>query len=194
MTKLAPAAEAAKKRAPAAPAKTQRQLDPERLRKVAEMMAGAVDYYQMQVELSQLWGVSMRTIRNYRERVLRDMGEQLAEAGFMDPGLEKILGVNRLELIYAGAMAAKDFRTAMHVVKTRMLVAGVLNPERIDVVIAAPQLLESTDAPELVAKRALAARLARSIIGDTTLVQAAAPVTTPVAAPAPKALAAGGKR
>lgn len=161
-------------------------VGPDKLRRVAEMMAGAVDYYQMQLTLSKEFGVSMRTIRSYRDRVLKDMSEQLEEAGFLDPGLEKILAVSRLEHLYALAVGAKDIRTAMHIVKTRALIAGVLNPDRIEINVAAPlPPLASADGPEdspqLAAKRSLAARLARSLVGDATLVHNPPAVTTPVA-------------
>lgn len=166
----------------------QRGVDIAKLKVVAELMAGGMDYYEMQVTLSQRWGVSMRTIRNWRDRVLRDMSEQLEDAGFMDPGLEKVLGVSRLDHIYLAAMAAKDLRTALGAVKTRMLVAGVLTPERQEHVITIqptlPAQLQPDEDPNLAAKRVLAQRLARTLIGDATLVHQPAAVTKPVAAAA----------
>lgn len=111
--------------------KRSRHIPVDRLRVVADMMAGAMDYYAIQVTLSERWNVSMRTIRYYHQRVLTDMKEELEAAGYMDPGLEQVLGVRRLEEIYLQSMAAKDFRTAHQAVKTRMMVAGVLGPERI---------------------------------------------------------------
>jgi hypothetical protein len=108
----------------------QRAIDPAKLKVVAEMMAGGVDYYEMQRMLADRWGLTMRTIRGYRARILADMRDELEEAGFMELGLEKVLGVRRLEEVYFLAMKDKDFRTAHAIIKTRMLVAGALGPQR----------------------------------------------------------------
>lgn len=112
------------------PSNRQRAIHPARLRRVADEMLAGKDYNVMQRELAIEWKVTTRTVRGYRARVLAEMREQLEEAGYLEPGLETILGVSRLEQLYAGALAAKDHRTALHVVRTRMLVAGVLGPTK----------------------------------------------------------------
>lgn len=114
------------------PGQTQRQraIDPMRLRVVAEMMAGAIDYYDMQRTLSDRWAVSMRTIRSYRDRVLAEMHDELQDAGFLAPDLETVLGVRRLEEVYLAAMKERDYKAAAAIIKLRLMVVGVLGPQR----------------------------------------------------------------
>lgn len=150
------------------PSGRQRAVDPERLRIVAELMR-RMDYVKLQKTLAEQWGVSERTIRTYRAMVLQMLRREASEAYF-DPEIERLLCIQQLEDLRHRAMAAKDLRTELHVIRTRALVAGVIVPQSYanvqqnNVIVAGGPAAPAIDDPMDAAKRALAQRLAASLV------------------------------
>ena len=110
--------------------KRQRAIDPEKLRVVREMLVGNVDYYEIQFTLAERWDVSMRTIRQYRQRVIEMMREEIQADGFLDYDMETQLALQQIESLRLRAIAAKDLRAEANAIRLRAQIVGILGPDR----------------------------------------------------------------
>jgi hypothetical protein len=79
----------------------------------------------LQREKVKEWGLSIRTLQRYRLRVLQDHRDIV---GDYEVELEKALAQDRFEELYQKAVKKGDIRTAMHIVRNRALVSGVIGP------------------------------------------------------------------
>lgn len=77
---------------------------------------------------SQKWGVAERTV----ERYLQDAREQIEAMSATEVRSATTLALYRLMELYHEAMAEKDFKTALDVVKTQNRMLGLNAPDKIE--------------------------------------------------------------